>query len=253
VEATQAQAQRWLDAGVPGLVVEIVEAVGSTPREVGTRMLVSARETVGTIGGGRLELEAIALARQHVGRELPSPVRFSLGPALGQCCGGAVTLRFLPLNTDWPTPKCLFSLALFGAGHVGYAVARICATLPCRVWWFDERESAFSHYAWPAHINCVSVEAVVGEVASLPSNSVALVLTHSHALDLELVEALLRRADMPFVGLIGSQAKRARFVRHLVAKGVETQRLVCPIGQVGSKVPEAIAVTAVAQLLALGT
>jgi xanthine dehydrogenase accessory factor len=255
------RACRWLDGGTAAVVVEVVEARGSVPREQGTRMLVSRDEVLGTVGGGHLELKAIATARTRLASAAEGPVEehFALGPALGQCCGGAVTLRYAPLSADllaaWPAPPPRFTLQLYGAGHVGRAIADLLAGIDCRVQWIDERESEFPRdAALPPHIEQVCVEPVEAEVRQAPPGAFYLVLTHSHDLDLAITEAILKRGDFGFLGLIGSQTKRARFVRRFEQRGIAPAmlaRLTCPIGLPGieGKEPEVIAVAVVAQLL----
>lgn len=257
-------ARAWRQAARhPAVVVQVLESKGSAPRHAGTRMLVSAREAVGTIGGGHLELKAIDAAREMLAEgRAPFQRHYPLGPALGQCCGGAVTLGFDWLDdaalAAWPEPEPMFHLQLYGAGHVGQAIVRLLATLDCRVDWIDEREDQFPpaevFTPAPDHIRAVAVDAVEGEVALAPPGAFYLVLTHSHDLDLRLTEAILKRGDFGFFGLIGSATKRARFTHRLEAKGVAPDtlaRMHCPIGIEGisGKEPELIAVAVVAQLL----
>ncbi|WP_326539868.1 xanthine dehydrogenase accessory protein XdhC [Pseudorhodoferax sp.] len=263
--ALRATALQWLAEARPAVVVEVAHTRGSVPREAGTRMLVAADTVHGTIGGGHLELKAIAGARRLLaGLDEPAEQHFPLGPALGQCCGGAVTLWLRPLATlqgehrpeHWPLPPPCFALQLYGAGHVGRAIVRLLEDLPCRVWWIDEREDEFPPApALPVpHIERVCVEPVEAEVASAPPGCSFLVLTHSHDLDLAITEAVLRRGDFGFLGLIGSATKRARFTHRFEARGIAPERIarmVCPIGLPGiaGKEPEVIALAAVAQLL----
>ncbi|MBC8055512.1 MAG: xanthine dehydrogenase accessory protein XdhC [Rhizobiales bacterium] len=260
-------AERWLTEARLAVVVEVAGARGSAPREEGTRMLVSATEAIGTVGGGHLELKAIAHAREMLRtHELaPHTEHFPLGPALGQCCGGAVTLAYGPLDAEalarWPLPAPLFHLQLFGAGHVGRAIATLLATLDVSVDWIDEREDEFPPTTtlgtqWPAHIRRVCVDAVEGEVRVAPPGAFYLVLTHDHDLDLRITEAVLRRGDFAYLGLIGSKTKRQRFVHRFEQRGVASDaisRMTCPIGDGGivGKAPEVIAVGVVAQLLAI--
>ena len=262
----RAAAAAWLAAGRRAVVVEVVRARGSVPRGVGTRMLVAADATLGTIGGGHLELEAIAFARRALARGdgVVGERAFALGPSLGQCCGGAVTLAFTALDADalarWPLPAPLFHLQLHGAGHVGRAIATLLATIDCDVDWCDERDDGFPAATelgspWPAHIRATTADTVEREVAHAPAGAFYLVLTHEHALDLRIVEAILRRGDFAFCGLIGSRTKRARFAHRLADRGVDADaiaRLTCPIGVAGisDKSPEVIAAAVVAQLLA---
>ncbi|HZW75522.1 MAG TPA: xanthine dehydrogenase accessory protein XdhC [Caldimonas sp.] len=259
-------AVEWLADGRAAVVVEVIAARGSVPRGVGTHMLVDAGATLGTIGGGHLELQAITAARAALARGdvAPSEKTFALGPSLGQCCGGTVTLAFAPLDADalarWPEAAPLFHLQLHGAGHVGRAIATLLATLDCDVDWYDERDDGFPATTslgspWPAHIRTTSTDTVEREVASAPVGSFYLVLTHEHALDLRIIEAILCRGDFAFCGLIGSRTKRARFAHRLAERGLASEaiaRLTCPIGVDGieGKSPEVIAAAVVAQLLA---
>ena len=210
-------AAAWLAAGRPATLVQVVQARGSVPRGEGTRMLVSADAVAGTIGGGHLEQRAIEAARRQMaaaGVPRPTPsgphdgvaagfetrfdtrfdTHYPLGPALGQCCGGAVTLRTQPLDAAalaaWPQPEPRFWVQLHGAGHVGRAIVRVLATLPCQVQWVDERESEFPLDALPSHIERICVEPVEAEVAAAPPGCCFLVLTHSHDLDLAITEAI---------------------------------------------------------------
>ncbi len=263
-------AARWRAAGRAAIVIEVASTRGSVPREAGTRMLVDRHESVGTIGGGHLELKAIASARSLLAAAAAtgaapalSSRSFALGPSLGQCCGGAVTLAFAPLDdaalARWPASVPMFHLQLHGAGHVGRAIATLLATLDVSIDWFDERDEGFPATselgtAWPAHIRRTTADVVEREVATAPAGASYLVLTHEHALDLRITEAVLRRGDFAYCGLIGSKTKRATFARRLAERGVPAaaiERMTCPIGDPGiaGRSPEVIAVAAVAELL----
>ena len=257
----KALAARWLRQRRAAVEVRVARHAGSVPRESGTRMLVSADEVAGTIGGGHLELEAIAEARRMLaaaGVSPPHERHYALGPTLGQCCGGALTLAFAPLDAGtlvrWPDEPPLFTLQLYGAGHVGRAIVRLLEGLPCRVQWIDERESEFPAGRSAAHVERLCVEPVEAEVDAAPPGACYLVLTHSHDLDLRITEAILRRGDFGYLGLIGSRTKRARFLHRFEQRGIAAaalERLTCPIGVPGieGKAPEVIAVAVVAQLL----
>lgn len=283
--ALRATARRHIASRTPCVVVRVDHIKGSTPREAGTRMLVclpspghAPTATVqGTIGGGHLEWQAIELAREAL-RKAPPGVQpapwqqtFPLGPTLGQCCGGVVTLAFEPLTetvlADWQLPPARFHLELHGAGHVGQAIVRLLADIDCTVRWIDERPdaehddgdtpglpSADALAALPAHISFVETDAADAEVAEAPPGACHLVLTHRHDLDLRIVQAVLQRGDFAFAGLIGSQTKRSRFLHRLAEQGVDEgtlARLTCPIGLPGlsGKEPAVIAIAVVAQLL----
>lgn len=256
-------ARAWLDQGLPAIVVEVLQTQGSVPREAGTRMLVSADQVAGTIGGGHLEFEAIRLAREALGRGSIEPFtqRFPLGPRLGQCCGGVVTLGFATLDegqwSRWPEVAPRFHLQLYGAGHVGQALVRLLATLPCRVQWIDQREDSFPTQwpsGWPPQVERLCVDSVEAEVDAAPPGACYLVMTHQHDLDLRVTEAIVRRGDFRYFGLIGSKTKRARFEHRLLERGLDAAtiaRITCPIGVSGitGKEPEVIAMAVAAELL----
>ena len=260
LDATLRTATAWLAQARPAMVVQVIDHQGSVPRETGTRMLVAAGAVAGTIGGGHLELKAIALARAQLAAHATESVdhHYPLGPALGQCCGGALTLRTAPLDAvalaAWPDTPPLFTLQLHGAGHVGRAIARLLHALPCRVQWIDERDTEFPAQPSADHIERLCVEPVQAEVRSAPAGAFYLVLTHRHDLDLAITEAILKRGDFGYLGLIGSATKRARFLRRFEQRGIGAAalgRITCPIGVPGisGKQPEVIALAVVAQLL----
>ena len=324
-------------AGAAALV-SLREVKGSAPREAGARMIVRPDGAFhGTIGGGQLEWRMLDLAREALaqGRGPARVVDQALGPDLGQCCGGRVTIlietfdrrdlaelhdlalaegedtgeieafveegrvRRRPTvipgrsaaegkgirsgaveihgpHSRPPGPpgmrvqalggmaaegtwrerlvECLTPIALFGAGHVGRAVVLALAPLPFAVRWIDSRENAFPRHI-PATVTPVRSTDPEAETARLAADSLVVVMTHEHPLDLAITAAALARG-FPFVGLIGSETKRARFERRFRELGVPDERirsLACPIGLAGiaGKEPAIIAASVVAQLLAV--
>ena len=234
---------------MPCVEVLVVEVLGSAPRDAGTRMWVSATEAHGTIGGGNLEYTALEIAREMLlSGETSRQRKFVLGDTLGQCCGGNVTLAFSRVE-QMEGKEAQFDVLLFGAGHVGREVATILERLPCRLTWVDSRSDQF-----PAQ---TTARVVIDEepgfaVDDAPSGAFYLVMTHSHALDYDIVERALRRSDARFVGMIGSETKAAKLRARLTARGVDASRLVSPIGLFkAGKHPAEVAVSAVAQLLQL--
>lgn len=248
-------------------MVTVQRVQGSVPRGPGAWMAVWLDQAIGTIGGGHLEFQALAEARRRLSSVRASReaavVRYPLGPRLGQCCGGMVDLRFeliaaadLPALRERLMPQ-RSPVALFGAGHVGQALVRALSPLPFAVSWFDSREGQFP-VDLPPHIVCEHSEPVQGAVPSLAPNSRVLVMSFSHAEDLETVAACLRRqrewGDLPFIGLIGSRTKAASFAHQLAERGFtsdEIAQVVCPIGIAGisGKAPAVIAASVAAQLL----
>ncbi|WP_295857069.1 xanthine dehydrogenase accessory protein XdhC [uncultured Xylophilus sp.] len=258
--------ERRLHEGAPAVLVRVVQAQGSVPRGPGAWMLVFADAAEGTIGGGRLEFDAIAEARRRLA-QAPAPeggtVRYALGPSLGQCCGGVVHLAYDRLGSAdgarWRETLAPLRapVALFGGGHVGAAIARVLAPLPFALTWIDSRDGIFPPDT-PAGVVCEHSEPVQAAVAPLADGSRVLIMSFSHAEDLDIVAACLRRqraqADLPFVGLIGSRTKWATFRQRLEARGfteAELRHVTCPIGVPGiaGKEPEVIAVAVAAQLL----
>lgn len=293
-------------------LVSIVGVQGSSPREVGARMAVTATQTFGTIGGGALEHQAIDQARKLLAADASHALQdWPLGPFLQQCCGGHVRLLIeRVIDTGWLEAVLAFEAAgedftirtdlgatltktvrpdlgqseavrvlsrdggylgaarpprdevgalvqreaarrprllMFGAGHVGQAVARALETLPFDLGWFDSRPE----FAPPATL--ADEAAQIEAIASAAPGSLYLIFTHSHALDYALTRAVLRRGDARYCGLIGSKTKRARFVARLAAEGLTDTGLTCPIGLTAltGKAPEVIAVGVAAQLLML--
>ena len=313
------------------VVVTLDLVLGSAPREAGSRMIVTADEAFGSIGGGNLEFEAMAHARELLARA-GSPWQehrpYSLGPALNQCCGGTVTLLFERFKAGIPAwleelvektgkqqPVVLASaidraepckvllsqadsngtvpvevmdrgrkllqgageagidkletpdgewwleipgvkrkpLILFGAGHVGQAVARLLEDMPFEVTWVDGRPDIFPDRTG-SNVTAVKTGDVLAEVGRAPSGSVFVVMTHSHQLDEDICFDVLSRGDFAWLGLIGSVTKRRRFIQRLAKRGIDESglaRLECPVGLEGirGKQPAIIALSLVAQLM----
>ncbi len=255
-----------------GVLVSVQATRGSVPREVGAWMAVFADAVVGTVGGGRLEWDAIAHGRglldacTDVAPFAPERQLYRLGPSLGQCCGGEVQLQYERVSaTDGATLRQRLvqpqaELALFGGGHVGQALVRLLCTLDMPIRWIDSRDEIFPPTPQPG-VQCEHSDPVQAAVPTLSSGSRVLVMSFSHAEDLDTVAACLLRqrsqADLPYVGLIGSKTKWASFRSRLAARGftqAELDHVTCPVGIPGitDKRPEAIAVSMAAQLLLLG-
>jgi xanthine dehydrogenase accessory factor len=172
---------------------------------------------------------------------------------------GASERRLAHLTLEnWTEPLGVLERAiyLFGAGHVGRALALALAPLPFAVRWIDPRRDAFPTHT-PANVTLIHAPEPAAELASAPDSALVVVFTHSHALDLEIVAEALRVERFGYVGLIGSATKRARFLSQMRAAGlteVQLARLVCPIGVPGleSKEPAVIAASTAAQLLIVG-
>ncbi len=289
-------------------MVSIVGAQGSTPRELGARMLVWPDRFTGTIGGGSLERQGLDQARKlltQAGRR-QALQDYPLGPLLGQCCGGHVRLLIERIDADslaWlepaaaartpftltavfeadamvrsleavvgssdsprtPIPEVrrvsqtirptLPRLVIFGAGHVGQAVARAFAPLPFHLDWLASREDLRPEAGGTA-ATILTEDELAEAVEAAPADTLFAIFTHSHDLDYRLTRAVLARGDYRYLGLIGSRTKRARFESRLRADGhtdADLARLTCPIGvaDLKSKEPAVIAIGLAAQLLRL--
>ncbi|OSQ40983.1 hypothetical protein TMES_02775 [Thalassospira mesophila] len=330
-----------LQTNAPMMMVSIADIAGSTPREAGAFMVISAADVMGTVGGGNLEHQLTRKARDWLAQDavpMAQFMRFPLGPSLGQCCGGSVQVAFHALTAQrrasllqgimalhggqggpgqgvapvWlllpsdQNPDGDFSVVsgdnapflaaqfgnlrggmlanngvsaglagvshpsgalavrlddgatplwLFGAGHVGAAIARALAPLPFNLHWVDSRADYIDHLE-TSHLHPIHSPNPWEEIADLPAGALVLILTHSHAEDFEICRAALLRADLGFVGMIGSATKRARFVARMRARAVPDAalaRLSCPIGVAGitGKHPAVIAASVAAQLVGL--
>lgn len=289
-------ARNWRQAMI--IRVLIVEGKGSVPRPAGVSMLVFADRIEGTVGGGAMEWEAMREAREMIasGASFGRVMRLSLGPQLGQCCGGQITMllepwaehapnlrpvlaqagsippaplkrlasKFRTGQLAYPTPKLeegwLFEppmtpqtpVWIWGAGHVGRAVVDVLAPLPdLALTWVD-----FAAERFPQTIPAGVDPAIAADPAMLvpraPKDAHHLIVTHSHALDLDLCHGLLTHG-FASAGLIGAVSKAKRFAARLRELGHaddEILRIACPIGDVTlGKHPQAIAIGIAAGLL----
>lgn len=244
--------RQWMGAGAPVILITISDVSGSAPRGTGATMAVSGAGKTGTIGGGALEWALIATAREMLASgETLRNMRQPLGPEIGQCCGGMVKAELRRLTDADPAPQkddTSSAVYIFGAGHVGAALARALAALPVRLTVVDQRGDLLAPLAQFGEV----VETVLPEatVAAAPSGVAFVVTTHDHALDFLIVEAALRRGDARYVGMIGSASKRAVLAKRLATAGLSDAALTCPIGAGVStdKRPEIIAATTAAEL-----
>lgn len=244
------------------VVAELTSVRGSSPREAGTFMLIARDALIGTIGGGALEYMVIARARQALrDGEEPDELDIPLGPEIGQCCGGRVevTLRFLTQQSAAllaerlrQSEAALPHVYLFGSGHVGKALARALAALPLNVHAIDTRPDELRDLPPSVHARAVPMPEAVVRGAARGSSYV--ILTHDHALDFLIAAEALKRADAPYIGMVGSKTKRAKFRSWYLAEGggaAAVERLTLPIGDFGlvDKRPEVIAALAAAEIM----
>ncbi|WDR05036.1 xanthine dehydrogenase accessory protein XdhC [Devosia rhodophyticola] len=244
------------------VMAQLSEVRGSSPRAQGTFMLVGETSEFGTIGGGTLEYMVLDQARRLIrSGENMTRLDVPLGPEIGQCCGGRVGV-----SMDLVTPDIRAALVtnaaaddaeltpvfVFGAGHVGRALAKILDLLPVKVCVVDTRSEELA--LLPSGIKSRRVAMPEAVVREAPIGSAFVILTHDHALDFLIAQEALSRSDSPYVGMVGSKTKRAKFSSWYRGEGGSVQaleRLVLPIGNQGlvDKRPEVIAALAAAEIM----
>jgi xanthine dehydrogenase accessory factor len=241
-------------ARTPFVVVTLIEALGSVPQDTGAKMLVTqAGRFMGTIGGGRVEAQALALAREIIegqghSRAQARLVNWSLKGDVGMTCGGSVKLYFEPhlAGSEW-------TVAVFGAGYIAQALIPVLIPLPCRMLCFDSRAEWLGQL--PAARNLVAEQRtdLAAAIDLLPDDAFVLCMTQGHHTDRPILERALRTRAFPYVGVIGSAAKAAVLRRDLIAAGLDAEsvaRFHCPIGlEFGTNHPHEIALSIAAQLL----
>jgi len=253
--------KKWTDAiahchktNEAWVLATLIGARGSTPRDSGTKMLVTETQTYDTLGGGRLEHMVTQRARELIkeGGNQQQLENFSLSLKTHQCCGGSVTVLF----ESFCNPS--LNVHLFGAGHVAKALVTILGDLDVKVHWTDSRVDQFPR-TLPKNTRKVVLSDIVEHVKQFKAGDIALVLTHDHAIDYDIVEQLLLKQkhhsnNQGYIGLIGSKSKSTRFKKHLKHAGFSEQQidnLQCPVGitDIAGKQPMQVAVSIAAQLI----
>jgi xanthine dehydrogenase accessory factor len=257
-----ALALRCQESGAAFALVTVIAASGSTPRERGACMVVSADSVAGTIGGGRLEWEMIESARLMLREKSKSrTMSIALGPAIGQCCGGQVTLAIVAgsfadvqhlQELELSALQARPSVLIHGAGHVGRALAGTLSLLPFRVMLIDSRGEELARFGGTG-VEIMLAKAPVALAESAPSGAAHVIMTHSHALDSLIAVAVLERGDFSYLGLIGSKTKKVLFRKSFREMGIaedQIRRVTCPIGgsAVKDKRPEVIAAMTAAEI-----
>ncbi len=251
----------------PVILVTVAQAKGSTPRVAGTSMLVSASDALGTIGGGQLEFMAMDAAREMLTKgQQERALDIPLGPEIGQCCGGHVFVQLTHLTKDKAgsladTVRADLAdrprIFIFGAGHVGRALAKAMSALPVQSLLVDNREEELAAVSDDIPTSLTPLPET--HIRSAPSGSAFIILTHDHALDFLLTREALNRKDAAYVGMIGSKTKRATFASWLERETGSRHAmtgLTMPIGtsRLTDKRPAVIAAMVAAQVMeAVGT
>ena len=232
------------------VLVSVVALQGSSPRGVGSKILVTEDQQFDSIGGGHLEYKAITQARQMMVKGAQTQmIDYPLGASLGQCCGGKVSLMFEVFSDS------KMSVVVFGAGHVGRALVPLLAQLPVRITWVDSRYDMLPTEL-PLGVVGVHEEHPQDHVADCLAGTCYLIMTHHHGVDLALSEAVLKRGDASYLGVIGSLTKGRKFRQRLAAKGYSADtinHLYCPMGKAGisGKQPMEVAIAIAAQVMDL--
>lgn len=257
-----AELASFLAADPRAVYAEVAAVRGSSPREAGAFMLIGEARIFGTIGGGALEHLVIERARQVLREERDAAgLEVALGPEIGQCCGGRVNIVMRRLDKALATDLAARIEAednarpdvfVFGAGHVGKALARALVLLPLRVHVIDTRPSEL--VGLPDGVKARAAALPEAVVRSAPPGSAFVIVTHDHALDFLIAREALGRDDSPYVGMVGSRTKRAKFLNWYVGEGGQRmvgERLVLPIGgsPLRDKRPEVIAALTAAELM----
>jgi len=254
--------RNFLSVRAPVMRVRVAGVHGSAPRAEGAAMYVTATGACGTIGGGRLEFDAIQRARNLLADGVRrDTAEVKLGPDTGQCCGGRVRLD-LDLLDEALRDRILSRLDarararprvhILGAGHVGRALADAVQFLPLNAVLIDTRTEELARCRAGVETRLSALPEA--EIATAGPGDGFVVLTHDHGLDFLLAGAALARADAGYVGMIGSASKRARFRNWCAGPGggVSPDGLTCPIGAgvTGDKRPAVIAACVAAELAA---
>lgn len=265
----QTDLQNFLSTNPHAVLIEIIDAKGSTPREKETWMLVSQSNIFGTIGGGQLEYIAIDKARQLLKicgsskdkTTKPETLNILLGPEIGQCCGGSVSLLIAQMDellqarlVDLIAQERAAEphLYIFGAGHVGFALAKAASLLPLKVKLIDTRAEELA--GAPIQVEAILSAIPEAIIRSAIPKSAYVILTHDHALDFLLAKEALERGDAAYIGMIGSKTKRGTFTNWFKREGGHSnqlKKLTCPIGgtHIKDKRPEIIAALTLAEVI----
>ena len=241
-------------SGTPFVSVTMVDAVGSTPQDTGSKMLVTAAGlSSGTVGGGKVEFQAIQHAQTMLAdtsgqAPVHELVEWNLQRDVGMTCGGVVKLFFETYNhSDW-------QVVIFGAGHVATALAHCLGSINCHTRCIDSRSEWLAKIPDRERLTKICTDDLPGQIAALPSEAFVLSMTMGHSTDRPVLAEIFRQGRrFPYLGVIGSRAKRGVLIRELVAEGIpreQAETFHCPIGlPLGTNEPGEIAISVVAELI----
>lgn len=244
------------------IIVRVVGATGSTPRDKNAIMLIETDDTHDTIGGGQLEWIVIQKARSVLGNSFePFKETILLGPEINQCCGGRMELEYSVLSkisikeafdTISKSEPDLPNVFIFGAGHTGTELAIGFSRLPVKIICIDTRKDALTKLENICKTICTPLPEEI--IRNAPINSGFIILTHDHNLDFMLTAEALTRKDAAYVGMIGSATKKAVFKNWIAKNDYDISifsNLICPIGKsvIKNKRPTIIAALTIAEVL----
>ena len=242
-----AKTEEIIQGQQPAALCIVIETQGSTPRKQGAKMIVYADGTIfGSIGGGSIEKEVAEIAVDLISSGKPAKVAFNLDKDLGMHCGGTMEVYIEPLN---PLKK----LFIFGAGHIGKALAGFARDLEFSVTLFDPREEIFRDEAF-AGFNCINKDYFQAiEAAVFDDNTYIVIVTPKHIYDEEIL-AIVARKLHAYLGMIGSNRKvellKKRFLEENLLSREELEKIDMPIGiKFKADTPQEIAVSILAKLI----
>ncbi|MBU2022437.1 MAG: xanthine dehydrogenase accessory protein XdhC, partial [Gammaproteobacteria bacterium] len=241
-------------AGQAWVIATVIGTQGSAPRESSSKMIITEEHSFDTIGGGQLEYAVCQKARAML-QDVSSPSHvlenFPLAAKTNQCCGGTVSV----LLEYFPEPAN--KITIFGMGHVATTLVNVLGNMQAKISWVDSRANLAQDHSikgLPSNVTPFLYESMLDHIDHMSHNEIALVMTHDHALDYQLVEALLDRKDCRFIGLIGSKTKALRFKKRLVSASfsqAEIDSVHCPVGlnEIAGKKPFEIAISIAGQII----
>lgn len=238
-------------ANRPFVAVTVVDTLGSTPQDRGSKMLVTDEGRVhGTVGGGKIEVRCIEEAKALLADPAAPKTRFfqwSLEKDIGMTCGGIVRVYFEAFNvTRW-------NIVVFGAGHCAQELVQTLAKLDCRVTCYDTREEWLARMIDSPKLTKVLSSDLPSEVAKIPEGAFVVLMTMGHTTDKPILLEILRTRQFPYLGVIGSHSKAKRLRQDIRDAGLppEMERaFFCPVGlELGSDAPQEIAISIAAQMM----
>ncbi len=235
-----------LYSNVPFVMVTLVDVIGSSPQNAGSKMLVTQEGLYeGTIGGGKVEFKAINEALSLLEHKSKSAfVEWNLKKDVGMSCGGIVRIHFEAFHTK------IWKIAVFGAGHVANALIPLLLSLDCQIDCIDPRRTWLNKLPRSHKLTLTHTEEMASEVKRLDPDTFVLLMTMGHSTDLPILLEILKTRQFPYLGVIGSRAKAVRIKKEIEEAGLPPSSFYCPIGlDLGNNHPHEIAISVAAQLI----